>query len=157
LFVCAWLMAYPKTAGLGFLSGLYFAYVGGFQDRMAYDPVGFLNVSIGIVAAVATAAVLFAVVAPDTAAAARQRFARIAPRPFERIAPSPHLALGEFETAIAEALSQLRQGLRPDRREDAAAIDAGIALLGVGRELIRVRDSGAPTQAGVAVADEVVS
>ena len=156
LFICAWLMAYPKTAGLGFLSGLYFAYVGGFQDRMAYDPVGFLNVSIGIVAAVATAAVLFAVVAPDTAAAARRRFARVARRLFERIAHSPHLALGEFETAIAEALSRLRQGLRPDRSEDLAALDAGMALLGIGRELIRVRDSGAPTQAGVAVGDEVV-
>src|SRR5215468_3940262 len=37
LFFCAYLMAYKKTEGLGFLAGLYFAYVAGFQDQMAYD------------------------------------------------------------------------------------------------------------------------
>ena len=105
----------PKTAGLGFVAGLYFAYVGGFVDRMTYDPVGFLNVSIAIIAAVATAAVLFAVIAPDTATAARRRFARVARRMLQRIARAPLIALGDFETALAEALSQLRRGLRRDR------------------------------------------
>src|SRR5262249_56713429 len=91
-----------------------------------------------------------------TAGAAGGRFARLARRRLARFPRSPHRGFGELETAIAEALSQLRQGLRHDRREDVAAIDAGIALLGIGRELIRVRDSDAPTQADVAVADEVV-
>ena len=156
LFLCAYMMANKKTAGLGFLAGLYFAYVGGFQNRMAYDPVAFLNVSIAIIVAVATAGVLFAVVRPDTPQAARRRFARVARRMFECIARSPRLALTDFETAIAEALSQLRQGLRHDRREDVVALEAGIALLGIGRELIRIRDSRAATLAGTAVADDVV-
>jgi uncharacterized membrane protein YccC len=141
LFCCAFLMAHAKTAGLGFLSGLYFASTAGFQDRMAYDPVGFLNTSIALVLAVATAAVLFAVVAPDTPQAARRRFVRAAQRAFRRIVHGrPRIGLIEFETTMTEALDQLRRGIRPDRVEDAGAVQAGIALLGAGRELIRVRD-----------------
>jgi hypothetical protein len=48
--------------------------------------------------------------------------------------------LTAFETAMTEALDQLRQGLHPNRAEDVAAVEAGIALLGAGRELIRIRD-----------------
>jgi uncharacterized membrane protein YccC len=156
LFICAGLMAHKKTAGMGFVAGLYFAYAGGFQDRMAYDPVTFLNVSIGIVVAVATSAVLFAVIAPDTPEAARRRFTRVARRMFQRVARSSRIALVEFEIAIAEALSQLRQGLRPGRREDAEVVEAGVALLGVGRELIRVREAGPLTPSIIALQAELV-
>src|SRR5258706_1162262 len=79
LFCCAYLMAQAKTAGLGFLAGLYFANVAGVQNRMAYDPVGFLNTSIALVAAVATAGVLFAILASDKPEAA--------PRPLRRAPP----------------------------------------------------------------------
>src|SRR5260221_9084696 len=71
LFCCAYLMAQAKTAGLGFLAGLYFANVGGVQNRMAYDPVGFLNTSIALVSAVATPPAPFAIVSPHTPEAAR--------------------------------------------------------------------------------------
>ncbi len=157
LFCCAHLMAFPKTAGLGFLAGLYFANVAGFQNRMAYDPVGFLNTSIALVAAVATAAALFAIVAPDTQQAARRRFVRAVRKAFERIVRRrPRIGLSEFETAITEALDQLRRGLHPDRGEDVAAVESGLALLGAGRELIRVRNDGRPTPAAIEVEDEVV-
>ena len=143
LFCCAILMALPKTAGLGFVAGLYFANTAGFQDRMAYDPVGFLNTSIALTLAVAMAAVLFAIVAPDTPQGARRRFIRAVRRAFERIARGrPRIGLAEFEISMTDALDQLRRGIRPDRLEDAKALQAGIALLGVGRELIRVRDDG---------------
>jgi uncharacterized membrane protein YccC len=158
LFFCAYMMAaYKKTAGLGFVAGLYFASVAGFQDRMAYDPVGFLNTSIAVALAIASAGVLFAIVAPDTPQAARQRFVRAARKAFERIARRrPGIGLTEFETAMAEALDQLRRGLRPERGEDVAAVDAGIALLGAGRELIRVRDGARPTPAKLEVGGELV-
>ncbi len=156
LFCCAYLMAHEKTAGLGFVAGLYFANSAGFQDRMAYDPAGFLNLSIAIALAIATAAVLFAVVAPDTPEAARRRFGRAARKAFERIARRRPIGLAEFETAITEALEQLRRGLRRERGEDVAAVEAGIALLGAGRELIRVRDAGRPTPAKIEVEGEVV-
>src|SRR5260221_2542638 len=157
LFCCAYLMAQAKTAGLGFLAGLYFANVAGFQNRMAYDPVGFLNTSIALVAAVATAGVLFAIVAPDTPQAARRRFVRAARQAFERIVPRrPGIGLSEFETAITEALDQLRRGLHPDRDADVAVVESGLALLGAGRELIRIRDDRRPTPATVAVEDDVV-
>ncbi len=157
LFCCAYLMAHEKTAGLGFVAGLYFAYAAGFQDRMAYNPVGFLNTSIAAALAIATAAVLFAIVAPDTPQAARRRFVRAARKAFERIARRrPRIGLTEFETAITEALDQLRRGLRPDQGEDAAALEAGIALLGAGRELIRVRDDGRPTPAKIELEGEAV-
>jgi len=143
LFCCAILMAHAKTTGLGFVAGLYFANTAGFQDRMAYDPVGFLNTSIALTLAVAMAAVLFAIVAPDTPQAARRRFVRAMRRAFERIARGwPRIGLAEFETSMTEALDQLRRGIRPDRIEDGEAFQAGVALLGVGRELIRVREDG---------------
>jgi uncharacterized membrane protein YccC len=157
LFCCAYLMAHEKTAGIGFVAGLYFANVAGFQNRMAYDPLGFLNTSIALALAIATAAVLFAIVAPDTPPAARRRFIRAARKGFERIARRrPRIELTEFETAITEALDRLRRGLRPDRGEDVAAVETGIALLGAGRELIRLRDDGRPTPAKIDVEREIV-
>jgi uncharacterized membrane protein YccC len=157
LFFCAYLMAHKKTAGLGFVAGLYFANTAGFQDRMTYDPVGFLNASIALSLAVATAAVLFAIVAPDTPQAIRRRFARVARRAFERIDRRRScIALTEFETAMAEALDQLRRGLRLDRREDMATLEAGVALMGAGRELIRIRDAGRPTLKRTDVGSEVM-
>src|SRR5262249_60675945 len=70
LFLCAYLMAHEKTAGIGVVAGLYFANTAGFQDRMAYDPVGFLNASIALALALATAAVLFPILSPRTPRAA---------------------------------------------------------------------------------------
>src|SRR5262249_54954540 len=84
LFCCTYLMAYERTAGLGFIAALYFANTAGFQDRMAYNPVAFLNSSIALALALATAAVLFALIAPDTPQGARHRFARVARKAFER-------------------------------------------------------------------------
>jgi len=157
LFCCAYLMARKKTAGLGFVAGLYFANTAGFQDRMTYDPVGFLNASIALCLAVATAAVLFAIVAPETPLAIRRHFVRVARRAFERIDRRRRsIGLTEFETAMAEALDQLRRGLRLDRRQDMATFEAGVALMGAGRELIRVRDAGRLTLDRPDVASEVV-
>jgi uncharacterized membrane protein YccC len=157
LFCCGYLMAHDKTAGIGFLAGLFFANTGGFQNRMAYDPEAFLNTSIALVLAVATAALLFAIVAPDTPQAASRRFVRAARRAFERIGRRRQpIGLTEFHTTLMEALDQLRRGLQADHGEDAAAVEAGIALLGAGRELIQVRDDGWPTPAKLQVEGEVV-
>jgi len=41
---------------------------------------------------------------------------------------------------MTEALDQLKSSLRPDRPDDIAAFEAGIALFGAGRELIRLRE-----------------
>jgi uncharacterized membrane protein YccC len=80
LFFCAWLMAKPKTAGLGFLAGLYFASIGTFQDRMAYDPVGLISTSLAATFAAALAGLLFAIIVPVRLmprAAASSRRARV--------------------------------------------------------------------------------
>ncbi|HEY8015910.1 MAG TPA: FUSC family protein, partial [Dongiaceae bacterium] len=151
LFFCAFLMAHKKTVLIGYLSALLFASAGQFLDRMVYDPVGFINTAIAAVVAAATAMVLWAIVAPATPTAARRRFGRAARKAFEAIARRrPHFGLTEFETAMTEALDQLRRGLNPNRGEDVAAVEAGIALLGTGRELIRIRDDDRP---GPAVID----
>lgn len=146
LFFCAFLMAHKKTAGLGFIAILYFASTAAFQDRMVYDPVGFLNDSIAIGAAVAVAALLFAIIAPETPIALQRRFIRVARRIFGRIDRRPHpLRLADFETAMTEALDQWQRNLPHEGAELPASLEAGLALLGVGRELIRVRDDGWPT------------
>ena len=157
LFFFARLMAHPKTAGIGFIAALYFANVGGFQDHMTYDPMGFLNTSIALTLAAAIAARLFAIVSPDTPQAARHRFLRTARKAFERIAQRrPYINLVEFEIATAESLDQLCRALRPDRAQDLSTAEAGIALMGAGRELIRVRDGGRSTSAATEVERDVV-
>ena len=142
LFLCAFLMAHKKTMLIGYLSALLFASTGLFQNHMTYDPVGLINTSIAAVIATATALVLWAVVAPATPAAARRRFVRAVRQALARIAaPRSRIGLAEFETAMTEALDQLRGYLRDDQPEDIAIFEAGTALLGAGRELIRMRES----------------
>ena len=156
LFLCAYLMARPKTLLIGYLSALLFASAGQFLDRMDYDPVGFINTSIAAVVAAATAMVLWAIVAPATPEAARRRFGRAVRKAFERIARRrPHFGLTEFETAMTEALDQLRRGLHPNRGEEVAAVEAGIALLGAGRELIRIRGDDRPDLAMIEAGRDV--
>jgi uncharacterized membrane protein YccC len=144
LFLCAFLMAHKKTMLIGYLSALLFASTGLFQNHMTYDPVGLINTSIAAVIAAATALVLWAVVAPTTPAAARRRFVRAVRQALARIAaPRSRVGVGvaEFETAMTEALDQLRGSLRDDQPDDVAIFEAGTALLGAGRELIRIRES----------------
>ena len=144
LFLCAVLMAHKKTMLIGYFSALLFASGGGFLNQMAYDPVGLINTSIAAVVAAATALVLWAIIAPATPEAARRRFVRAARQALARIAaPRSRIGLAEFETAMTEALDQLKRSLRPDRPDDIAAFEAGIALFGAGRELIRLREDRA--------------
>ena len=146
LFGCAYLMSKPnpKTMLMGYLSALLFASVGQFQNRMVYDPVGLLNTSIAAVFAVGVTLVLWAVIAPETAAAARWRFLRVAYQAVSRlIAPRYPIGVAEFETRIAEGLDQLQGHLRADQPADIAALQAGIRLLGAGRALRRQETAGA--------------
>jgi len=142
LFLCAFLMAHRKTMLIGYLSALLFASTGQFQNHMIYEPVDLINTSIAAVIAAATALVLWAVVAPQTPEAARSRFVRAARTALARIAaPRSRISVAGFETAITEALDQLRGSLRDAQPEDIAIFEAGMALLGAGRELIRIRES----------------
>jgi uncharacterized membrane protein YccC len=150
IFCCTLLMANKKVEVqlLGFLSGLLFASVGLFQNRMVYDPVGLLNTAIAAVFAAGTAFVLWSIVAPDTPEAAHRRFLRVAHRALAEVgAAHPRIGMAEFETTMMEALDQLRAHLRPDRQEDAAVLEQGISLLDAGREVIRRR--GEPGSAAV--------
>jgi uncharacterized membrane protein YccC len=142
LFLCAFLMAHERTMLIGYLSVLLFASTGQFQNHMTYDPVGLINTSIAAVIAAAMALVLWALVAPQMPAAARRRFVRAVRQALARtLALRSRIGLAEFETAMTEALVQLRGSLRDDRPEDIALFEAGTALLGAGRELIRMRES----------------
>jgi uncharacterized membrane protein YccC len=144
LFLCALLMAHKKTTLIGYFSALLFASGGGFLNQMVYDPVGLINTSIAAVVAAATALMLWAIITPATPEAARRRFVRTARRALARIAaPRLRIGLAEFDSATTEALDQLKGGLRPDQPDDIAAFEAAIALFGVGRELIRVREDRA--------------
>ncbi|HJY49485.1 MAG TPA: FUSC family protein, partial [Stellaceae bacterium] len=141
LFLCAFLMAHKKTMLIGYMSALLFASAGQFLDQMVYDPVGMLNTCIAAVVSAATAMVLWAIIAPATPEAARRRFVRAARRALAGIAARRRrIGLAEFQTAMTEALGQLRGQLRPDQPDDIAAYEAAIAVFGAGRELIRVRE-----------------
>ncbi|MBV8936514.1 MAG: FUSC family protein [Alphaproteobacteria bacterium] len=141
IFCCALLMAHKKTQLIGFFSGLLFASVGLFQNRMVYDPIGLLNTSIAAVFAAGAALVLWSVLAPETPEAARRRFLRAARQALAKImAPQLGTGLPEFEIAITAALDEWQSHLRPDRSDDIAAFEEGVAFLGAGRELIRSRE-----------------
>ncbi len=151
LFFCAFLMAQPnpKIMLVGFLSALLFASLGQFQNRMVYDPVDLLNTSIAAIFATGVTLVLWTVVAPETAAAARRRFLRVAQQAVSRLtAPRHPIGIAEFETRIAEGLDQLQGHLRADQPADIAALEAGMRLLGAGQALRRRgTTSAAPTVA----------
>ena len=151
IFCCALLMANkrPEVQLIGFLSGLLFASVGLFQNRMIYDPVNLLNTSIAAVFAAATALVLWSILAPETPEAALRRFRRVARQALANItARRSRIGLPEFETSMIEALDQLRSRIRPDRPNEVTAFETGIALLGTGRALIRLREEGTGEAAG---------
>jgi uncharacterized membrane protein YccC len=116
---------------------------------MAYDPLGFLNASIAIALAIAAAAALFALINPESPQSVRRRFIRIARKAFMRIARErPRIGLLEFETTMTESLNQLSGTFRSGAREDISTLEAGSALLGAGRALLRIKDersSGAIT------------
>jgi uncharacterized membrane protein YccC len=160
LFFCAFLMAQetsPLAVLAGFLMSLYFVSANPFEDRMTYDAAGFINTSIAVVAAIAVAAVLFAVVAPDTPGTARRRFARAMRRALARIvARPPSIDLATFETAMTEAVDQLRSHLRPAEADDIRTGEAAIALLGAGRGLIQLHEEG-HSPAGRAVDDAIAA
>jgi uncharacterized membrane protein YccC len=144
LFVCAFLMTSRKTAILGFMGALYFANTAAFTNSMVYNAIGFLNTSLAIALAIATAAVLYATVAPNTPEAARRAFVRVSRKTFGRIGERQHpIGLHEFDTAMAEALDLWRRGLG-SAPNAAASVEAGVALLGIGRDLIRIRDDESP-------------
>jgi uncharacterized membrane protein YccC len=138
LFLCAFLMGDSKEP-LGYLAGflfaLDFASLGGFQNRMTYDAIGLVNTQIAVVIAIAVAAILFAVVAPETPEVMRHRFTRAARQALARIAGRRPMGLDAFETAMTGALERLN----PEQPADAALRETGIALLGAGRELIGLR------------------
>ena len=145
IFLSAFLMAHERTMIIGYLSGLLFASVGLFQNRMAYDPVGLLNTSIAAVGAALVALAMWAIVAPETAESARGRFIRVAQKLMNRITASRRpIGLAEFATSMTEALEQWRPHLRPDQAADVAAFDAGTALLAAGRFRLKRSCSSQP-------------
>jgi uncharacterized membrane protein YccC len=144
LFCCAFLMGQPnpKAMLIGFLSALLFASLGQFQNRMIYDPVGLLNTSIAAAFAAGVTFGLWAVVAPETAEAARRRFLRIARQAVSRLtAPRHRFDIAAFEARIAEGLDQLHGHLRADQPGDIAALQAGMRLLGAGQALLRRQET----------------
>ena len=124
---------------------------------MTYDAVAFLNTSIALTLAAATTALLFAVIAPDTPRLARERFLRTARYTFERIGQRrPHIDLTEFETTMVESLDQLCRSCPNGAKQGQATIDAAIALMGAGRELVKVRDDGRSVSAAAEVEQAVL-
>jgi uncharacterized membrane protein YccC len=146
LFLFAFLMAFERTMIIGYLSALLFASVGAFQNQMAYNPIDLVNSTIAVVLVCCLTLVLWAVIAPDSPRARRRRFVRVARRVMAPIsAVSGDTSLVEFEAAMGGALSQFAGLMQPDGADDRACLDAGIALLGAGRELLLVgRDSRRP-------------
>jgi len=157
LLSCAYFMAYPKTEGIGFVAALFFAYASAFLNRMSYDPVGFLNISIACTLAIGSAAILFAIVAPETREVAQERFIQAVRRALEKtVRQEPQVALTRLRTSVVDALDQLCRVLRSDRSTDLVAIESSIAIMGAGRELIRVLNDGRSTPANREAARDVV-
>jgi uncharacterized membrane protein YccC len=131
LFLCALLMAFKRTMIIGFLSGLMFAYVSAFQNRMVYDPVALVNIVIAAVIACTTALALWSTLFPDTPYSLRRRFRRTAVAAF---AARP-LSLDAFESRLGGALVLLATRIAPPQPSAAEILDAGTGLLAAGRTM----------------------
>ena len=76
MLLCAYLMAFRQTLLLGYMAVLYFFTATGVQNRMAYNPIGFVNLTIAALLACGLGIALWAVVAPDSPPKQRLRFVR---------------------------------------------------------------------------------
>jgi uncharacterized membrane protein YccC len=147
IFMCALLMGdetSPLKFLVGFLCGLFIPSVGGFQDQISYDAIGFINTSIAVIFAVSVGAILFTVLAPETPHAVRKRFVRAARSTFTELAdPRRFARVCELQMAMGDALAQFAATLHPNEASDVAALDAGTALLEVASILTRLGSEAA--------------
>jgi|GEM_PF-905933 len=141
LFACALLMAREKTMVIGYMAGLLFASVGGFQNRMVYDPVGLLNTAIAAVFACVLALVLWSVVFPETPAAVRRRFVRAAERALAPLVAAQPVALAEFESVMGGALVRFCGDFVATGEQCDVCLQAGLTVLGASRELVLLSES----------------
>jgi uncharacterized membrane protein YccC len=161
IFLCAWLMGderSPLKFMVGFLFGLFIPSVGGFQDRISYDAIGFINTSIAVIFAVSVGAILFTVIAPENPQAVRKRFVRTARRNLTRLADLDRSArFCELQTAMGDALGQFAAGLNPNDPNNVATLNAGVALVEVARRLIRLGSGVHRTKLEIAVTAAVAA
>jgi uncharacterized membrane protein YccC len=153
IFLFAHLMAFRQTLLPGYMAALYFFTATGIQNRMAYNPIGFVNLTLAALLACALGIVLWAVVAPDSPHKQRLRFVRATAKAMRslRVAGDGAARLGRFEGAVGGALVRLARELNPARPKDQACLGAAFALLGAGRELARLPS---PRQATIAAGTE---
>jgi hypothetical protein len=104
---------------------------------MAYDPAGFVNLTIAALFATLLGLTLWWLVDPDTPRKQRLRYVRMVRRALRPLLAEPpgDSRLGRFEGAAGGALVRLARELRPTRGEDLACLKAALALIGAGREL----------------------
>ena len=137
LFLFALLMTNKRTFVIGYMAAMLFLNVSGFQNRMTYDPIAFINITLAGIFASSVSGLLWAMIAPDTRYKQRLRFARTARKGtrllFDTRAGTSRL-IG-FEGLVGGAVIRLARALRPGRPEDEACMQAALVLLGTGREL----------------------
>jgi uncharacterized membrane protein YccC len=137
MLLCAYLMAFRQTLLLGYMAVLYFFTATGIQNRMAYNPIGFVNLTIAALLACGLGIALWAVVAPDSPPKQRLRFVRATTKAMRslRDAGDGAARLGRFESAVGGALVRLSRELNLAHPQDQACEQVAFALLGAGREL----------------------
>jgi len=137
MFLCAYLMAFRQTLLAGYMAVLYFFTATGVQNRMAYNAIGFVNLTLAALLACGLGVALWAVVAPDSPHKQRLRFVRATTKAMRslRDAGDGAARLGRFEGAVGGALVRFSRGLNFARPQDRACEQAAFALLGAGREV----------------------
>jgi uncharacterized membrane protein YccC len=137
MLLYAYLMAFRQTFLPGYMAVLYFFTATGVQNRMAYNPIGYVNLAIAALLACALGIALWAVVAPDTPVKQRRRFVRATAKAMRSLSDARGDAgrLGRFDSVVGGALVRLSRRLHLARPEDEACEQAAFALLGAGREL----------------------
>jgi len=157
-FLLAYLMAFRQTIMPAYMSAMYFFTAAGIQNRMSYNPVGFINLTLAALFAVAMALILWGLVAPDSPHKHRLRFVRAAAKALRSLANARDAAArrNRFESAAGGALVRLARELNLSRADDQACEQAAFALLGAGRELASLLADRQPVRRRGAGLDEVV-
>jgi uncharacterized membrane protein YccC len=134
MIVGSLLAADPSTAGLGASFNVYFLTLIAPTNPMVYDVVSFLNSTLATIVGMAIGiAVFILVLPPDRAERLRRLLLEIA-QDLRRLAASPRLpAQAAWESRMYERVALLLPAADEELR------DSGLAALGIGLEIMRLR------------------
>ncbi|TCW85367.1 FUSC family protein [Burkholderia sp. SRS-46] len=146
-----WLTTRPSLAGYGVGYCIYFCFLTGPDNVVAYDPTAFINDAIALVLSMLMAAVAFELFLPPTTRALRRRLVADLREQVAFACTGADATLrAHFESRTRDLMYQLRTISQDDRQAIGESLEWFLAVLETGSAVIDLRDAMAiaASQAG---------